>query len=72
MPDLFEHFEFLEIETIFYLPDWMLSCFVRVLRFKVASRIMDCFLLDGEIFIFKAGIALLMCYESELLKLSHY
>lgn len=72
LPDLFEHFEFLEIETAFYLPDWMLSCLFRVLSFRVASRVMDCFLLDGEVFIFKAIIALLMCYESDLLKSSHF
>ena len=33
LPDLFEHFEFLEIETAFYLTDWMLTCFVNVLDF---------------------------------------
>lgn len=72
LPDLYEHFAFLEIETAFYLPDWMLSCMVRVLNFKTASRVMDCFLLDGEAFIIKTGIALLMCYESALLKSSHF
>ncbi len=72
LPDLFEHFEFLEIETAFYLTDWMLTCFVKVLDFKVACRIIDCFLLDGEVFIFKTGVALLIYYQSTLLKSSHY
>jgi hypothetical protein len=61
-----------EIETAFFLPDWMLSCFVRVFDFKVASRVIDCLLLDGEVFMFKAGIGLLMYYESELLKSCHF
>lgn len=72
LPDLYEHFVFLEIETALYLVDWMLSCMVRVLKLNVASRVIDCFLLDGEVIIFKTGIALLMYYESELLKSSHY
>lgn len=33
---------------------------------------MDCFLLDGEVFIIKAALSLLICCESELLKSSHY
>lgn len=50
----------------------MLTCFVKVLDFKVACRIIDCFLLDGEVFIFKTGVALLIYYQSTLLKSSHY
>ena len=38
----------------------------------MACRIIDCFLLDGEVFIFKTAIALLIYYESLLLKSSHY
>ena len=72
MPDLYEHFAFLEIGTAFYLPDWMLSCMISVLTLKVASRVMDCFLLDGVGFMFKACLGLLVYYESELLKSSHF
>jgi len=72
LPDLYEHFEFLEIETAFYLTDWMLTCFVNVIDFKIACRIIDCFLLDGEVFIFKTGIALLIYFQSTLIKSSHY
>ena len=72
MPDLYEHFAFLEIGTAFYLPDWMLSCMISVLTLRVASRVMDCFLLDGVGFMFKACLGLLIYYESELLKSSHF
>lgn len=33
---------------------------------------MDCFLIEGEAFVFRVGLALLICCESEMLKLSHY
>ena len=55
LPDLFEHFQCFEIETVFYLPDWLLSCYVRVLSFKVASRVIDYFLLDGEVSYFNSN-----------------
>lgn len=72
LPDLCEHFTLLEIPSAFFLIDWMLSLFVRVLSFRTASRVIDCFLLDGEPFIYRTAIALLMYHESELLKCSHY
>lgn len=46
--------------------------FVRVLSFSVASRVIDCFLLDGEPFVYRTAIAILMYHESDLLKSSHY
>jgi len=72
LPDLLEHFQCFEIETAFYLPDWLLSCFARCLSLKVASRVIDCFLLDGEVFLIKTALGILMYYESELLKMCHY
>jgi len=43
-----------------------------VLDFKIACRVIDCFLIDGEVFIYRTGIALLIYFESTLIKSSHY
>ena len=72
IPDLYEHFQFLEIETAYYLPDWLLSCTRSVLSYRDASRVIDCFLIDGIDYMFKVCLGLLLYYESEMLKSTHY
>ena len=71
LPDLFEHFEGLEIETAFFLSDWLLSLFTKCLDFKVACRVWDNFLIEGEVFAFKTGIAFLAFYQQWFLQQTH-
>ena len=59
LPELFAHFQGLEIDTAVFLTDWLLSLFTKCLTFEVASRVWDNFLLEGEVFAFKTGIAFL-------------
>jgi hypothetical protein len=59
MPELFTHFEGLEIKTHLFLTVWLLSMFTKCLPFEVAARVWDNFLLEGEVFAFKTGIAFL-------------
>lgn len=59
MPDLYRHFEVLEITTDIYLIDWMLTLYSKNLDIDIVSRIWDNFMLDGEIFAIKTGLALL-------------
>ena len=40
--------------------------FPTVVNINVASRIWDCYLLDGEVYAIKTGIALLKYFELEL------
>lgn len=40
--------------------------------FKIASRILDNYFLDGEIFVFKTGIAILTYFEPRFLKQAKY
>jgi Rab-GTPase-TBC domain len=59
MPELFKHFETLDITTDLFLIDWMLTLYSKILDIGVVSRIWDNFMLDGEIFAIKTGLALL-------------
>jgi len=72
MPELHQHFEALEIDTAFFLTDWFVTVFVKNVDFKIASRIWDNMILDGEIFAFKTGLALLSYCQSKLLKQCHF
>ena len=64
LPELYDHFQGLEILTEYFLTDWLLSLFTKCLSFDVATRVWDNFLLQGEVFAFKTGIAFLAYFES--------
>lgn len=59
LPDLFRHFETLDITTDLYLIDWMLTLYTKNMDLDIASRIWDNFMLDGEVFAIKTGLAIL-------------
>jgi len=46
----------------------MQTIFLKAMDFKIASRILDNYFLDGEIFVFKTGIAILTYFEPRFLK----
>jgi len=72
LPELHAHFVALEIETAFFLTDWMLTGFVKNLDFKIASRLWDNLILDGELFAWRTGLANLTYLESTFLKQCHF
>jgi cytohesin/brefeldin A-inhibited guanine nucleotide-exchange protein len=71
LPELFGHFEGLEIKTAYFLSDWLLSLFTKCLDFQVASRVWDNFLIEGEVFAFKTGIAFLAYHQQQFLQSTH-
>ena len=50
----------------------MWTLFTRVVDFKIASRILDNYFLDGEVYVYKVVIALLMLFETQFLKQPRY
>jgi len=72
MPHLFKHFETLDITTDLFLIDWMLTLYSRNVDLGVASRIWDNFMLDGEIFAIKVGLAILQYFECQFLKQTYF
>lgn len=63
-----KHFEVLKLEAKMYLVSWFLSGFADCFgsRKDFLYRIWDNFLLEGEIYLFKVGIAIIKYYETEL------
>ncbi len=72
MPELFKHFETLDITTDLFLIDWMLTLYSKNMDLEIVSRLWDNFMLDGEIFAIKTGLALLKYFESQFIKLSYF
>lgn len=65
-PDVKEHFKGLRLETRMFLVGWFLSLFSTSFEGQFLLRILDNFLLEGQIYLFRVGIALIKYYEIEL------
>jgi len=65
MPELFNHFNALDLTSDLYLIDWMVTLFSKNMDCEIASRIWDNFLLDGEIFAIKTALAILKYFECQ-------
>jgi hypothetical protein len=70
LPTLFGHFVHLGVSPEHYLLDFFFTIFSRSLPLSVCARVWDCFLLEGEVMLFRTALALLKMYEGELLKSS--
>jgi hypothetical protein len=60
LPELCEHFELEGIQPRHYLFDWFMTFFTRVFDdLSISKRILDFYMLDGTLVLFKASIAIL-------------
>eukprot|EP00357_Protocruzia_adherens_P030422 CAMPEP_0114996366 /NCGR_PEP_ID=MMETSP0216-20121206/14262_1 /TAXON_ID=223996 /ORGANISM="Protocruzia adherens, Strain Boccale" /LENGTH=1486 /DNA_ID=CAMNT_0002360545 /DNA_START=178 /DNA_END=4638 /DNA_ORIENTATION=+ len=66
LPEVYAHFEALDLTCDFYLYEWLLSMFSKSLPFKIATRIWDNYFLDGEIFALQTALGILKYYERRL------
>ncbi len=57
--EVHSHFAALNVSAESYLLDWFMTLFSRSLPFDAASRLWDCYLIEGEVFLFRAALALL-------------
>lgn len=48
--------------------DWILTIFSRSFPLDIACRIWDCFLVEGQAFLFRAALGVLKLYELALLQ----
>lgn len=66
---LFNHFDKQGLSSDLYLVDWIYTLFSRSLPLDVACRVWDVFLRDGEEFLFRTALGILLMYEDILLNL---
>lgn len=59
LSDVHAHLTALNVSPESYLLDWFMTLFARSLPFDAASRLWDCYLIEGEVFLFRASLALL-------------
>eukprot|EP00696_Hemimastix_kukwesjijk_P012002 gnl/Hemi2/25043_TR8421_c0_g1_i1.p3 gnl/Hemi2/25043_TR8421_c0_g1~~gnl/Hemi2/25043_TR8421_c0_g1_i1.p3 ORF type:complete len:195 (+),score=53.60 gnl/Hemi2/25043_TR8421_c0_g1_i1:947-1531(+) len=68
LPDLHKHFTQLEITPESYIIEWMLTLFSKSLHLDSASRVWDCYFMEGEVFLFRTALGILRYFLSQLLK----
>jgi len=68
LPNLYRHLEVrLNISPHVYFFDWVLTLFTKSMPIESAARIFDIFLLEGESFVFRAGLGVLSYLQNRLL-----
>lgn len=68
LPQLHQHLYQLNLPCSEYLIDWCRSLFTRVLPLDVSSRVIDWYLLDGEIICYRVSAAILHYYRRQLVR----
>jgi len=67
LPDLFACFKKEKITSQVYLLDWFFTIFCKIIPFKVACRVWDCYFLLGESFLFQTALGILRANRKKLL-----
>lgn len=67
-PELFKHFDNLNISPEHYLLDWFMTLFGRLLKLEICSHIFDCYILEGEVFLYKTALGYIKCNAKKLLE----
>lgn len=65
MPFVLAHFKALDLSSELFLMHWFLNLFSNVFDLETVFRIWDNFLLEGEIYAFKAGLAFIEYFHLE-------
>ncbi|XP_057340163.1 TBC1 domain family member 12-like [Microplitis mediator] len=69
LPCLHKHFFDINLTPDFYLLDWLFTIYAKAMPLDVTSRIWDIFVRDGDEFLFKTAIGILILYKNELLSM---
>lgn len=69
LPKLYSHFDKLRISCHLYFFDWIESIFTNILDIKIASKIIDLYLIFGEYVLIQSSITILTLMEDTLINL---
>ncbi|KAH9814009.1 rab-GTPase-TBC domain-containing protein [Melampsora americana] len=67
LPELWEHFEGMEVELAAITFGWFLSLFADALPIQTLLRVFDLFLIDGSLILFRVAMSLLKMHRDEIL-----
>jgi len=68
LPELMSSMQGRGISLSHFLPDWLCTLFVCTLSLDAAARVWDCYLRDGEVFVWRVALELLRLLAPSLLE----
>ncbi|TYZ65813.1 hypothetical protein PybrP1_010746 [[Pythium] brassicae (nom. inval.)] len=68
LPALHRHLAAIGVSGSMYLMNWLQTLFLQVLPLELAARVVDNFLLDGTVFLFRTALALHELLQADLLR----
>ena len=66
LPSLSRHFLTLGVRPDMYLLNWLLTLYTKSLPLDLATRIWDCYFIQGESFIVRSALGLLRFFSPQL------
>jgi hypothetical protein len=67
MPEVFAHFDHINVTSEMFMLDWVLTIFAKSLPIDIASRIWDIYSIEGEHVLFKAALGILRVLRDRIL-----
>ena len=67
LPSIYKHFKELQFSANIFFYKWIEFLFLKTFNYKLCLRIIDNFLIKGNIFIFEISIATLYILQKEIL-----
>ncbi|GAA5910639.1 hypothetical protein JCM6882_001046 [Rhodosporidiobolus microsporus] len=65
-PKIYNNFSSQVVRPSLYLRPWLSTLFVRFLQLDLSTRLFDCFLLEGDSFLFRVALVILQILEPRL------
>ena len=69
LPELHAHLVDVGLELTSFLPSWLGTLFMSTLTLDTAARVWDCYLRDGELFVWRCALEILRLLSPQLLQL---
>ncbi|GAM22217.1 hypothetical protein SAMD00019534_053920 [Acytostelium subglobosum LB1] len=66
IPRVYEHFQDIGMVPHHYLIQWWLTVFCQSLPLQTAIRVWDCFIVEGNLFLFVTALGILYLYRKQL------
>eukprot|EP01132_Coremiostelium_polycephalum_P000879 gene879-1101_t len=67
LPKLYRKFKELSISPEHYLLEWFMTLFTKLLPLPIVSRVWDCYLIEGESYVYSVAIGILKCCRKILM-----
>ncbi|CDW84270.1 tbc1 domain family member 12-like [Stylonychia lemnae] len=66
IPTLYDHFQIINLESYFYIYDWLMNLFTNILPKEICWRIWDIYFIKKEPYLYKVAIGILKFVQDQI------